>query len=130
MIVIDASAMVEVLLGKVDITRLTADETWAAPHLLDAEVGHTLRRRTLVTKEISRTAASQALEDYAALQVSRFDHPELLGRAWKHHNNLTFYDALYVALAETLEVPLVTVDARIATAPGVEALVEILPVGA
>jgi predicted nucleic acid-binding protein len=129
-IVIDASAMVEVLLGNVDITRLTTDESWAAPHLLDAEVGHTLRRRTLVTKEISRKAATQALEDYTALEVSRFDHPELLGRAWQHHNNLSFYDALYVALAEMLDVPLITVDARIAVAPGVEALVEILPMGA
>jgi predicted nucleic acid-binding protein len=129
-IVIDASAMVEVLLGKADISRLTADESWAAPHLLDAEVGHALRRRTLITKELSHKAAIQALEDYSALEVSRYDHPELLGRAWQHYDNLSFYDALYVALAEMLDVPLVTVDARIATAPGVEALVEILPIGA
>jgi predicted nucleic acid-binding protein len=129
-IVVDSAAMVEALLGKVDITRLTADPAWAAPQLLDAEVGHALRRKALVTKELSPQDAVQALEEYTAFELTRYDHVELMGRAWQHCHNLSFYDALYVALAEMLDIPLVTVDARIAGAPGVRAIVEVLPIGA
>jgi predicted nucleic acid-binding protein len=128
-IVIDSSVLVQVLVGKIDFSRL-ADEALAAPHLLDAEFGHTLRRKVVVTKEISPEAASEALEDFTATEIHRYDHLELLGRAWQHRQNLSFYDALYVALAEMLDVPLVTLDAHIAGAPGVEAVVEILPMGA
>jgi predicted nucleic acid-binding protein len=129
-IVIDSSAMVEVLLAEANIERLVADPAWAAPQLIDAEIGHVLRRKVLVTKEITPKVAVQAIEDYTALGITRYDHLELLGRAWQLHQNLSFYDALYVALAEMLDVPLVTVDSRIAGAPGVEAVVEILPMGA
>jgi predicted nucleic acid-binding protein len=128
-IVVDSSTIIQLLIGKVDIGRLT-DETLIAPHLVDAEVGNGLRRMVLVTKEIAPGDAVQALEEYAAFDVRRYSHVELMDRAWQLRDNLSFYDALYVALAEMLDVPLVTLDARIAGAPGVEAIVEVLPMGA
>jgi predicted nucleic acid-binding protein len=129
-IVIDASAMVEVLVGEIDTTRRLVDVTLAAPELLDAEVGQTLRRKVLVTKELDAELAAQALDDLAATTLLRYDHADLVARAWELRHNLSFYDALYVALAELLEAPLVTVDARLAGAPGMEVAVEVLPMGA
>lgn len=121
--------MIEVLVGKVDTSRLL-DETLAAPQLLDAEIGHVLRRKVLVTKELSPEVAVQALEDFTAVDVRRYEHVALMGRAWQLRDTVSFYDALYVALAEMLDVPLVTLDARLAGAPGVTALVEVLPLAA
>jgi predicted nucleic acid-binding protein len=129
MLVIDSSAMVEVLVGEIDTTRRLADATLAAPELLDAEVGHTLRRKVLVTQELTPDVAVQALDDFAATNVMRYDHLDLMARAWELRHNLSFYDALYVALAELLEAPLVTIDARLAGAPGAGAVVEVLPMG-
>jgi predicted nucleic acid-binding protein len=130
MIVIDSSVMVEVLVGEIDTTRRLVNTPLAAPQLLDAEVGHALRRKALVTKELSAEVAARALDDFAATAVIRYDHADLMARAWELRHNLSFYDGLYVALAEMLEAPLVTIDVRLAGAPGVEALVEVLPMGA
>lgn len=130
MIVIDSSAMVEVLVGEIDTTRRLVDTTFAAPQLLDAEVGHALRRKVLVTKELALDVAAQALDDFAETNVVRYDHLDLIGRAWELRHNMSFYDGLYVALAELLEAPLVTIDIRLAGVPGVEAVVEVLPMGA
>ncbi len=63
----------------------------------------------------------------AQLEVQRYAHVDLLQRAWTLHNNLTFYDALYVALAQLLDAPLVTTDARIDSCPGPRVSVEVLP---
>jgi predicted nucleic acid-binding protein len=129
-IVVDSSVMIGVLGGKADTTRLLVDEALVAPQVLDAEVGHALRRKTMVTKELSLNTAVKALEVFTATEIRRYDHLDLMGRAWQLRENLSFYDALYVALAEMLEAPLVTVDARIAKAPGIPAIVQILPLGA
>ena len=72
-------------------------------------------------------SAGRALSDLAALEVERFSHVRLLTRVWELRDNLTVYDALYVALAETLEAPLVTLDARMALARGTTAVIEVLP---
>jgi predicted nucleic acid-binding protein len=128
-VVIDSSVIVEVLVGQVDFWRLV-DESLAAPQLIDAEVGHALRRKVLVTKELAPEIAVRALEDLTASEIHRYDHMALLSRAWQLRENVSFYDALYVALAEMLDVPLVTLDTRLAGAPGVEAVVEVLPMGA
>ncbi len=101
-----------------------ADSAWA-PHLVDAEVGHALRR-TVLAGELSEADARAALDDLADLPVRRAGHRGILGRAWELRSNLTFYDGLYVALAERLELPLLTLDARLARAPGIRARVEIL----
>ena len=96
-----------------------------APHLLDAEVGHVLRRLAL-RGDLAHGAARSALEDLAAFPLARIDHAVLLDRAWALRRNLSFYDGLYVALAELLEAPLLTFDARIAAAPGLRAEVEVI----
>ena len=96
-----------------------------APHLVDAEVGHALRR-TVAAGELSGRAARAALDDLADLPIHRAGHRGLLARAWELRSNLTFYDGLYVALAERLGLPLVTLDARMAGAPGIRARVDVL----
>ncbi len=87
-------------------------DLWA-PHLLDAEVGHALRG-LVAGGELSVATARAALDDLSALPVTRVAHAPLIGRAWRHRHNLSFYDALYVALAEELDTRVVTFDARLA----------------
>jgi len=115
-IVVDASVVIEVLLntpaGVRVADRLFADgETLHAPHLLDLEVAQVLRRYAL-SAELDAARGAQALEDLAALPLSRYPHDVLLPRIWELRHTVTAYDAAYVALAEALAAPLVT---RIAT---------------
>jgi predicted nucleic acid-binding protein len=98
----------------------------AAPHLLDAEVGHVLRRHAR-RGDIEASAARQLLDDLIDLPLVRFDHAPLLERAWELRGNVTFYDALYLALAEALDAPLWTRDAALAGVPGCAAEVVVLP---
>lgn len=93
-----------------------------APHLVDAEVGHTLRRLVLGS-ELGARAARQALDDLAGLPLRRVPHVGLLERAWALRANVSFYDALYVALAERLRLPLITLDARLARVRGTRAVI-------
>jgi predicted nucleic acid-binding protein len=128
--VVDASALVGYLAGgeHADVVRarlLGHVESLWAPHLIDAEVGHVLRRAVRVG-ELQATTARAALEDLADLPMRRAAHVGLLGRAWALRRNVSFYDALYVALAEVLDLPLVTLDGRLAGAPGVRAEIEVL----
>lgn len=88
-----------------------------APHLLDVEVTQVLRRFER-TGSLAATRAEEALDDLRALRVVRHPTLALLGRVWGLRENLSAYDALYVALAEALEAPLLTTDRRIARAPG------------
>ncbi len=128
--VVDASALVEYLAGgeHADVVRGrllgNAESLWA-PHLVDAEVGHVLRRGVLAG-ELPATAAHAALADLADLPMRRAAHVGLLDRAWALRKNVSFYDGLYVALAEILDLPLVTLDARLAGAAGVRATVEVI----
>ena len=96
-----------------------------APQLVDAEVGHALRR-VVEAGELSARSGRAALDDLADLPLRRAGHRGLLARAWELRANVTFYDGLYVALAERLALPLVTLDARLASAPGVRANVELV----
>jgi predicted nucleic acid-binding protein len=128
--VVDASVLTEYL-GDGEGTeearrRLLADRAslWA-PHLVDAEVGHVLRRGVR-RREIAAEVAEGALEDLITMPLRRVRHRELIPRAWELRENLSFYDALYVSLAELLEHPLVTFDERLARAPGIEIDVEVL----
>jgi predicted nucleic acid-binding protein len=127
MLVVDASALVAYLtegehVEQVRTQLLAPGQALWAPHLVDAEVGHVLRRETLAG-ELAPTAARAALEDLSDLPLRRASHRGLLGRAWALRENLTFYDALYVALAERLRATLLTLDGRLAAAPGVKASV-------
>lgn len=126
MIVVDASVMVDALRGVDRVVGWLSGQWLAAPHLLDAEVGGVVRRLVLAG-DLSAEAAGDALIDLAEIEILRYEHPPLFARAWELRDNLTFYDALYVALAEQLDAPLVTLDARLAGAPGIGVAVQVLP---
>lgn len=96
-----------------------------APHLLAVEVAQVVRRYASAGA-LSATRGAEALTDLADLDVVRHPHEPLLATMWRHRSNLTAYDAAYVALAETLDVPLVTLDGRITRAPGHRARVDLI----
>ena len=128
MIVVDASALVDFLAPAAPDPeldrRLLNDASLHAPHLLGVEVANGLRRlsaRGLLTDDRAR----DALVDLDALPIVRYPHEPLLERAWELRNSLTVHDAVYVALAETLDAPLVTCDGRLARAAGIHASVEL-----
>jgi predicted nucleic acid-binding protein len=129
-IVLDASAAVEIILQTevgVALTGrlLTPESALHAPHLLDVEVAQVLRRFTL-HGEVRPERARQALEDLADLPIERYPHEMLLPRIWTLRQNLTAYDAAYVALAEILGATLLTRDGRISRASGHSARVEVV----
>ncbi len=130
MIVLDASAALELLLGSPPGQEIAAritdpHETVHAPHLLSVEVAQVLRRQTLAGN-IATARALDAVRDLADLDVIKYEHEPFLARMWELRDNLTAYDAAYVALAEVLDAPLVTRDRRIADAPGHRAQVELV----
>jgi predicted nucleic acid-binding protein len=122
MIVLDASVVIELLLGT-PTGQGVADDiaargvTLHAPHVLDLEVAQVMRRYARAG-ELTAARAEQALHDLADLDAFRYPHDVLLPRIWALRDNCTAYDACYVALAESLGAPLWTTDARLAAAPG------------
>jgi predicted nucleic acid-binding protein len=129
MLVVDTSAVVAALTGRPPTTalleRLGSDADLAAPHLLDVELLHALRRLVLGGR-LSEDRAADARDDFAALAVARYGHAVLADRVWELRG-LTAYDAAFVALAELLDAPLVTCDARLAGSSGHHATVELFP---
>jgi predicted nucleic acid-binding protein len=127
-LVVDTSAVLEALVAREPpaglVERLAEDGDLHAPHLIDVEVLHVLRRLT-TRGELSDERAADARADFGELAVVRYPHVGLSDRIWQLRHNLTAYDAAFVALAEALEVPLVTCDGRLCTAPGVGAQVEL-----
>ncbi|MBI5161687.1 MAG: type II toxin-antitoxin system VapC family toxin [Micrococcales bacterium] len=120
-IVLDASALVAILIersARADAVRERMPSLGRhAPHLIDAELGSALRRLEQQGLIDDREAAA-ALASGRALVDERYAHTRtLVTGAWAHRRNLSFYDALYVALASELGIPLLTADARIARAP-------------
>jgi predicted nucleic acid-binding protein len=110
------------------VQQFAGEESLAAPHLLDAEVGHVIRRHAL-TGMVSTRRALIALEDYLALPIDRYPHTHLLPRAFELRDNATMYDAIYLALAEVLKATLLTRDRRLAHVPGVRAQVDVVANG-
>jgi predicted nucleic acid-binding protein len=96
-----------------------------APHLLDVEVAQALRRETAAGR-VSASRASEALQDFLDLPITRHPHDFLLWRIWDLRENLTAYDATYVALAESLGAALLTCDTTIRAASGHYARVEVI----
>jgi predicted nucleic acid-binding protein len=127
--VVDASVMVELLVSgeraRSVEERIAAEEhaLWA-PHLLDAEVGQVLRRYVRAG-ELEADVAGRRLWRIDELPVERVEHELLVHVAWALRDQISFYDALYVALAQMLDEPLLTLDARLARA-GLEAKIEVL----
>jgi predicted nucleic acid-binding protein len=129
MIVLDASAAVELVLGSARGATVRAwiqrpDESLHAPHLLDVEVASVLRRYQL-SGELSADDGREALADLAGLDIARYAHDPLLPRVWELRTSVTAYDAVYLALAEVLEAPLLTLDRRLAGARGHRARIEV-----
>lgn len=129
MIVVDASVLATAL-GDADVDgdrfrKRLRGESLSAPELIDLEVASALRRQSAAGLLDDRRAAS-ALSDLIELPMRRVPHRHLLARCWELRDNLTVYDASYVALAEALELPLVTADRRLARAAGIGCAVEVL----
>lgn len=95
------------------------------PHLIDVEVGHALRR-TVAARKLREDRAAAALRKLSELPLRRIVHTGLLDRAWQLRHNLTFYDGIYVALAEQLAIPLLTLDRRLARAIEGAGTIEVL----
>ena len=116
MIVVDASAMVEALVGRAPeealLNALSGDV--AAPHLLDVEVLSVLRG-LLRGGKLDAPRADQARLDHFAFNITRHETAPLADRIWQLRHRFTSYDASYLALAEALQTPLYTCDSKLAT---------------
>lgn len=130
MIVVDASALMEVLLNTEAApfiaTRLfDARETLHAPHIIDLEITQVLRRYTL-TGELEPARGEEMLADLGDFPLTRYPHTLFLRRIWGLRSNATAYDAAYLVLAEALGATLVTCDRALASIPGHGVHVEVL----
>ena len=130
MIVVDASALLEFLLqtslgARVEARLFREDDELHAPHLLDVEIVQGLRR-LVRTGEVSSGRADEAIADLTDLDVHRHAHVDLLRRVWKLRDNISAYDAIYVALAEAIAAPVVTCDGPLSKAPGHRARIEVI----
>jgi len=128
-IVVDASVLATALIddetdGDLARSRIR-DEDLYAPEIIDLEVVSVLRRG-LLTGAIPLRRAELALADLDAIPLTRVPHQGLVSRCWELRDNLTPYDAAYVAVAERLDIPWVTADERAARAPGIRCAVEVL----
>ena len=129
MIVLDASATVDWLLQtsagqRIEKRIYSRNETLYAPHLLDLEVTQVFRRLA-AQGVVSVHRADEAIRDLLDLRIARYPHLVLLPRIWQLRHNFSAYDAAYIVLSEKLGAALVTRDARLASASGHAAPVEL-----
>ena len=130
MIVVDASALLEVLLRTPAAARVRdrlfgTQQTLHAPHLINVEVAQ-VRRRYAASGRVKHGRCRDALDDLIDFPLNRYPHDLLLRRAWELRHDITACDAVYVALAEALDAPLLTRDRRLADAAGHHATVELV----
>ena len=133
MIVLDASALVELLLNTSvgqAVARRLADPNLGVhvPHLADLEVAQVLRRLAGLG-QLKAIEATTAIADLQALDLQRHAHEPLLARVWELRHNLSAYDAVYVALAEVLDTVVLTCDSRLAHAPRLGNRIELVVAG-
>lgn len=118
-LVVDTSAVVKVLAGNTPdqrlVARLSEDDDLHAPHLIDVEFQHALRRLVL-RKQLTMDRAEDVRTDFEDLRLMRYSHQHLAERMWELRNIITPYDAAFVALAELLGASLVTCDSGLARA--------------
>ncbi len=130
MIVLDASAVLEVLLRtssalQIEERIFSPGETLHAPYLLDLEVTQVLRRYNL-SGELNSERGQEAVNDFVDFPIIHYPHHIFLIRIWDLRHHMTAYDAVYVALAESLSAPLLTCDERLAKASGHGAKIELI----
>lgn len=126
MIVLDTSVAVAALTGHPGSRDAIARQRLVAPHLVDVEIAHALRGLVRGGK-LSVETAGEALTVWQRLAVDRVSLQPLLPRVWELRDNLTAYDAAFVAAAEALGIPLVTADRRLAAATGPRCTVQLVP---
>ena len=129
MIVVDASVLATALGDDGDDGRRARDrligERLSAPELVDLEVASVFRRLCRAA-QLDPQRAAQALTDLDVLRLDRVPHRPLVRRCWELRHNVSVYDAAYIALAELMNVPLVTADQRLIDAPGSTCAFELL----
>lgn len=135
MIVVDASVVIDLLLGSGSpagealAAHYRAGEVVGAPHLIDAEVGQGMRRFVLAG-DLSDTLATAMVDDLLDLPIRRYPYRRLLARAFELRANASVYDGLYLALAEAVQSPHITGDAALRDIPGCWAAVEVVATSA
>jgi predicted nucleic acid-binding protein len=129
--VVDCSIVIRLLASRDgdDLLRQRLARSVHAPALIDVEVSSVVRGLAIAStpKQITAVRAQQMLADYAGLRIVRHPMQPLQGRVFELRHNLTAYDAMYVALAEALGMPLLTDDGKLAGAPGHQAEVHHYP---
>lgn len=129
MLIVDASCLYEVVADTPQAerirARMAADPDFGAPHVVDVEVLSTIRRAHMLSR-LDGTAARQAVSDLQNWPGQRFPHRRLLPRAWELRANVRAWDAFYVALAETLDATLITMDDRLAGATGIRCRIQVI----
>ncbi len=126
MIVVDASAALSGLLNAGPARSALAREQLHAPHLIDSEVASGLRRR-VAAQRLDPDAGWTTLDTFRRLGMTRYPVFSLLDRVWELRDNLSAYDASYIALAELLGCNLLTADARLSRAPGTHCPITVVP---
>jgi predicted nucleic acid-binding protein len=125
-IVVDASAALSALLNAGSARSALASEQLHAPHLIDSEVANGLRRM-VAAEQLAADSGWTALDVFRRLGMTRYPVFSLLDRVWELRDNLSAYDASYVALAELLDCNLLTADARLSRAPGIRCSITLVP---
>ena len=124
--VVDASAAAEYLLRTslgLKVANIIEGGLLLAPELLDVEVLSVFRRAVL-RRQLNEQRALRAIEDLMDWPIDRIPHRSLVWAAWQHRNNLSAYDAFYVAAAHLSDAPLITADGPLARAPSLGIIVE------
>jgi len=126
MIVVDASAALTALLNDGPARQTIGSQGLHAPHLIDSEVASALRRQ-VHAKRIAADDGWRALDAWRRIGVTRYPVSGLLQRIWELRDNVSAYDASYVAVAEQLDCALVTADRRLSNAVGLRCSVTVVP---